>query len=95
MAEILWHNLNFKEAAEILKTDLENGLSEEEASKRQKKFGKNKLPEEKPLSRFKIFLEQFYNPLVYILIIAGTISLILKEYTDTLIIFVALLGFEQ
>jgi len=42
MAEILWHNLNFKEAAEILKTDLENGLSEEEASKRQKKFGKNK-----------------------------------------------------
>ena len=100
MAEILWHNLNFKEAAEILKTDLENGLSEEEASKRQKKFGKNKLPEEKPLSRFKIFLEQFYNPLVYILIIAGTISLILKEYTDTLIIFVAvfldtIVGFIQ
>ncbi|HOK34668.1 MAG TPA: cation-transporting P-type ATPase [Candidatus Paceibacterota bacterium] len=79
MAEIFWHNLNFKEAAEILKTDIENGLSEKEARNRQKKFGKNKLPEEKPLSGFKIFLEQFYNPLVYILIIAGTICLIFKR----------------
>jgi Ca2+-transporting ATPase len=100
MAEIFWHNLNFKEAAEILKTDIENGLSEKEARNRQKKFGKNKLPEEKPLSGFKIFLEQFYNPLVYILIIAGTICLILKEYTDALVIFAAvfldtIVGFIQ
>jgi len=38
MAEIFWHNLNFKEAAEILKTDIENGLSEKEARNRQEEI---------------------------------------------------------
>jgi magnesium-transporting ATPase (P-type) len=45
----LWHNLSPEKVAEILRTDLERGLSEKEIRIRQKKFGLNKLPEEKPL----------------------------------------------
>jgi len=91
MVEKIWHNLSFKEVAKILKTDLKGGLSEEKVKTHQKKFGKNLLPEEKPLSRVRLFLEQFRSPLIYILIIAGLITIILKEYTDSIVIFGAVI----
>ena len=55
-------SLSIEEVVKKLKTDPQKGLSGEEVEKRQKKFGKNKLPQEKPLSAFKIFLEQFKSP---------------------------------
>ncbi len=84
-----WHNLSSKKIAKILKTDLIQGLSEKEIEIRQEKEGKNKLPEEKPLLRVKIFLNQFKSPLIYILVFAGIITLILGEWTDTIVIFAA------
>jgi len=100
MAEIFWHNLEIEEVAKLQRTNLKEGLSEEEVQSRQKEFGKNKLPEEKPLSRLRIFLEQFRSPLIYILVIAGIITLILKDYTDAIVIFGAvflntIVGFIQ
>ncbi|HDZ54666.1 MAG TPA: HAD family hydrolase [Candidatus Nealsonbacteria bacterium] len=89
--ETFWHNLSIRETGIILKTDLKKGLSEEEAKDRQKKVGKNLLPTEKPLSGVKIFLEQFRSPLIYILVIAGVITLFLKEYTDSIVIFGAVI----
>ena len=86
-----WHNLSAEKTAEILKTDTNKGISEEEVVIRRKQFGPNKLPEEKPLSQIKIFLGQFRSPLIYILIIAGIITLILKEWTDTIVIFFAVI----
>jgi len=91
MAAVFWHNLSIKEVFKILKTDPERGLSEKEVEIRQKEFGKNELPEEKPLSSFKIFLEQFRSPLIYILVIAGFITLFLKEWTDAIVIFGAVI----
>ncbi len=94
MAEVkksYWHDLSFQEVAEILKTDLKGGLSNEQVEERQKIFGPNKLPEEKPFSRLRIFLTQLRSPLIYILIIAGIITLVLKEWTDTIVIFAAVL----
>jgi Ca2+-transporting ATPase len=87
MAQFFWHNLKVTETARILRTDLKKGLTEEEVELRQKEFGKNKLPEEKALSGFKIFLEQFKSPLIYILVIAGITTLLLKEFTDAVVIF--------
>jgi Ca2+-transporting ATPase len=85
----LWHNISAKETIKTLNTDVNQGLSENEVKLRQKKFGLNILPEEKPLSRLRILLEQFRSPLIYILVIAGTITLFLKEYTDAIVIFAA------
>jgi len=84
-----WHSLSFKEAAKLLKTDIRSGLSEEEVKNRRKKFGMNRLPEEKTFSALRLFLEQFKSPLIYILLIAGVITLFLKEYTDSIVIFLA------
>ena len=89
--EILWHNISWKEAVRILSSDAENGLTEKRAKLLRGRFGRNKLPEEKPLSRLKIFLEQFKSPLIYILVIAGLIVLIFKEFTDAIVIFGAVL----
>jgi Ca2+-transporting ATPase len=65
------------------------GLSEEEAKKRLHKFGLNKLPEEKPVSKLKILFQQFRSPLIYILVIAGFITLALQDWTDSVVIFAA------
>jgi Ca2+-transporting ATPase len=87
MAKFFWHNLETKEIEKTLRTDIRKGLNEKEAKFRQLEFGKNKLPEEKPLSRLAIFLEQFKSPLTYILLIAGFVVLFLKEFTDAIVIF--------
>jgi len=87
----LWHNLSSIETAEILKTDFKKGLSEKEVEIREEKFGLNKLPKAKALSKLKIFLSQFKSPLIYILIIAGIITFVIQERTDSLVIFSAVI----
>ncbi|MBL7150081.1 MAG: HAD-IC family P-type ATPase [Candidatus Pacebacteria bacterium] len=87
MEKISWHNLTWKEVTKLLYSDSEKGLSEKEVQSRQRKSGPNSLPEEKSLSQLRIFLEQFRSPLIYILVIAGIITLILRDYTDAIIIF--------
>jgi len=89
--KIYWHSISVEQVAKILDTDIEKGLSEKEVEKRFKKFGPNKLPEEKPFSRIHIFFSQFKSPLVYILLIAGIVTLILGKWTDTVIIFMAVI----
>ena len=83
-----WHSFSIKKTFTELNSGSE-GLKEEEAEKRLKKYGYNKIPEKKSFSKIKIFLEQLKSPLVYILLIAGIITFILKEYADSIIILIA------
>lgn len=74
-----------------------DGLSKEEAKKRLKTFGSNTLGGKKTTT-FKIFLRQFENPFLYLLIGASLISLFLRENQQGLtilmiILLTALLGF--
>lgn len=87
----IWHNISWEEAVKLLRSDSKRGLTMAEVESRQKEWGKNRLPEEKPLSHFKIFLEQLKSPLIYILILAGMVTLILGEYTDCTVIFAAVI----
>jgi len=98
--EIAWHTLSWKETVKKLNSSVQKGLSEKEIKIRQQKVGKNLLPEEKPFPKLKIFLEQLQSPLIYILIIAGITTFILREYTDSIVIFSAvvlntIVGFFQ
>jgi Ca2+-transporting ATPase len=95
-----WYNLSWEKAIKELDSDFEKGLTEKEVRTRQRKYGLNELPKEKSLSKLRIFFEQFKSPLIYILIIAGMVTLILEEYTDSLVIFGAvflntIVGFVQ
>ncbi|MFB6215205.1 MAG: cation-transporting P-type ATPase, partial [Candidatus Bipolaricaulia bacterium] len=54
-----------------------DGLTREEASARLKEHGRNELEEDESISPIKLFLEQFADFLVIILIIAATLSLVM------------------
>jgi len=86
-----WHSLKVEEVVRIFDTDTNKGLSEKEAKERLKKFGTNRLPEEKSFSRLKILLDQFTSPLIFILVIAGIICLVINETTDAIVIFSAVI----
>src|SRR3989344_7304841 len=65
------------------------GLSKKEAKKRLKDNGPNSLPSKPPTSDIIIFFRQLTSPLIYILLIASGITFFLKDFTDTLVIMVA------
>ncbi|MEK7145867.1 MAG: cation-transporting P-type ATPase, partial [Patescibacteria group bacterium] len=88
-----------REVFEELNTS-EKGLSLKEAEKRLKKFGPNELKDEDHFSVLKIFLSQFTNIMVLILIAAMCISLALGEMVDAvaigaIVLINAVIGFIQ
>ncbi len=58
-------------------------MSEEEAVLRLKNNGKNSVFKEERLSSVKIFLNQFKNPLIYILVGAGILTFFIGDFTDS------------
>ena len=77
---------SIKEIAVLTDTNLNHGLSQSEAEKRWRRDGANELVEEKKESPIKIFLEQFKDPMVIILIIGAALSVTLGEAMDACII---------
>ena len=69
----------------------ENGLSRTEAEKRLQTYGKNELTTKIKMPLWLMFLMQFKELLVLILIIGGTISYLIGNYRDGLIIFIIVL----
>jgi magnesium-transporting ATPase (P-type) len=57
-------------------TDLGTGLSEAEVASRQERFGPNELRSTPPAPAWKVFLAQFADPLVYLLLVAIVISIV-------------------
>jgi len=94
-----YHSLTKKEVLNKLKTS-EKGLSKNQVEKRLKKYGKNELQKKKDFSIITIFLKQFKEPLVIILIAAILISLFVHEFIDATVIGIilvinAIIGFSQ
>lgn len=82
------------------KEDQVAGLSLKEAVKRLEKYGPNEIERKRELSWPRLLFGQFKSPLIYILFFAGLITLFLKEWTDSIVIFLAVglntvLGFIQ
>lgn len=86
-----WHSISAKTVISYFKVDPKIGLSSKEVEKRRKKFGKNLLPEPPRLSSLRMFINQFLSPLVYILLVAGFVMLFIGSWTDTIVIFFAVL----
>ena len=71
--ERIWHNLSASEAIESLNSR-NQGLSKEEAERRLAQFGPNELAEKKKTPQWVLFLEQFKNFLIIILLVAAVVS---------------------
>ncbi len=69
-----------------LKTSAAAGLSTSDVTERLNAHGQNVLEGEKPRSPLRIFLDQFKDFLVLILLIASIVSIVLGEYLDGSII---------
>ena len=68
----------------------EKGLSDNEVRNRKDIFGDNALKEKKRKGILKVFLNQFKDLLVGILIVAGIISIITDNVESTLVIFIVI-----
>ena len=88
----MWHSIELSEIQRKLKTNIYEGLSEEDAKKRKEKYGENKLQEQKKDSLLKRFIKQFNDFMIIILIIAAIISAVVakmqgsNDYIDSVII---------
>lgn len=84
------HQLPIEKVEKELTTDFQLGLSTTEVTRRQKQFGKNVL-ETKPKKWWaKILLEQFANPLVWVLIIAVILAIIFQEKLEAIAIIIVI-----
>ncbi|OGZ30659.1 MAG: hypothetical protein A3J00_00625 [Candidatus Niyogibacteria bacterium RIFCSPLOWO2_02_FULL_45_13] len=84
-----WHSISADEAVSALNTDREHGLQEAEVKARLEKFGPNDFEKKPSFRLWKIIFAQIKSPLVLILIIAGFISILLNDFTDATVIFIA------
>ncbi|MDR7446563.1 MAG: cation-translocating P-type ATPase [Armatimonadota bacterium] len=98
--EVPWHGLPPEEVALRLGTDLQQGLSPAEASRRARSPGPNALPEAGGPSPLRVLWAQFQSALVLVLLGAAAVSLLLGNAKEAVAVgaVVALnagLGFLQ
>jgi len=74
-----WHSKEKEETIRVLQSDI-GGLSAEKVELKRREFGYNELKERKKASPLQIFLAQFRNIFVIMLLIAIIISVVLGWY---------------
>ena len=94
-----WHQKDIKEIFDKLESS-SKGLSHTEAGQRLQKYGPNELKETKKRTLFMMFLDQFRDFMIIVLIAAAIVSGIIGEIVDTLAIVIivvlnAIIGFIQ
>lgn len=87
----MFYNKNIDELENELQTS-NKGLTNEEVNIRQQKYGKNILPKKESDSIFKIFFDEFKDPMLILLLFAILASLIAGEVVDAIaILFIVLI----
>ncbi|BCA78450.1 cation-translocating P-type ATPase [Desulfuromonas sp. AOP6] len=88
MTETHWHSLSRDRVAKELETDFRQGLSETEAAARLQRHGLNELEEGSRRPLWRMFLEQFRDFMILVLLGAAVISGLIGEAVDTVAILV-------
>jgi Ca2+-transporting ATPase len=98
---VMWHTKTIEESLKELGSDPLKGLSSSEAKERIDVYGYNEIKEKGKKKPVMIFLSQFNDFMIWILIAAAFISgIIIREITDAIVILIiliinAVLGFVQ
>lgn len=81
------HDLPVHEVLLLMQSDHGTGLAETEARRRLERYGPNQLPRTPTAGPVRRFLRQMHNPLVYVLVVAGIVTVALGELVDAAVIF--------
>jgi P-type Ca2+ transporter type 2C len=100
MTKNIWHAMESSDVLHELGTDTNKGLNEQQIEKRLNEYSYNELKKEERVSTFVLFVNQFKNALIIILLIATVLSFMVGEAVDSIfilviVIFCAVLGFIQ
>ena len=85
-----WYQMSDEEALQAQSVGKE-GLTAAQVEERTREHGKNVLQETKKKSAFQVFLEQFKDLLVIILIVAALISMVSGNVESTVVIFAVII----
>jgi len=99
MSEQNFYNMKVTEVFKELNTS-ETGLPPEEAKKRLDQYGRNELSGIESTSKLKLFLNQFKDVLVILLLVAAAMSIMIGSYFDggvmlTIALINSTIGFFQ
>lgn len=87
----MYYQRNIEDTYLKTETNQSTGLSQEEAKKRYEESGPNALVEKKPKTKIAMFISQLKDTMIYILFAAATVSAILGEFSDSVIILIVVL----
>ena len=95
-----WHTMQVDEVIGNLVTNVNTGLNLTEVEDRLRKYGHNQLEEKEGVSPIMLFLSQFNDFIVWVLIAAAIVSGFMGEWVDALaiiaiVIINAIIGFIQ
>lgn len=85
------HTLSAQHVAELLKTNLNDGLSDQDAAARLARDGPNTIKEAKGLSLWEIFLQQVANALTVVLIAVAALSFAISDYIEAGVVVAVIL----
>ncbi len=85
------HALAVDEVLQAFQTDASSGLSAEEVALRTKLFGLNVYQAQGQKSIWRMLLQQFVSPIVYLLFVGAAISFYFRDYMEAIAIMVVLL----
>lgn len=88
---MMWFTKSTQEVLAELDTNLEQGLTSQEAAKRLEEYGPNKLAEKKRKSLLSMFMAQLQDTMIYILLAATVLSVVMGDYAEAIIILIVVL----
>ncbi|MBC7122411.1 MAG: calcium-transporting P-type ATPase, PMR1-type, partial [Pseudothermotoga sp.] len=83
-----FYRLSTEQVCRELSVDPQKGLSSEEAKRRLQQYGPNELSEKKKRTILQMFLSQFTDFLIIILLAAAGISILVGEAVDAILIMI-------
>jgi Ca2+-transporting ATPase len=98
--ESAWHTLSGQDICEKLHVDPVDGLAEDDVTSRQQQFGLNRIEEKARKPLWRLFVSQFTDFMILVLIAAAVVSGLVGDVRDSMAIVViiflnAVIGFVQ
>ena len=84
-------SLSIADLVEQLGGDIDHGLSKKEALQRLQEYGANQIPQQAPKKWWRIFLDQFLDPIIYILMAAAVLAFLFSDPLEGFAIVIVIL----